>query len=361
MPNSDSYSSLSDLFPGSTSVSDPTRPDVAGSDLGPSHRRKPRRPRGRSGLFAATVIVAVGAVVGSGFSAQSAAYAAKAAEKESVATTAALATATGPHPEQVGSLDGVVSAHASASARTTLAGAHGVIAAAQGKTDATALSTTVAALSVHKLLAPERVFYLVDQVNTQAEGVKASTAEAVRIAAEQAAAAAAAAAAAQAAADAAAAQAAAEAQAQAAAQAAAQAKTVAPKPAAPAPAPKAASPKPAAPAPAAPARPAAPASPSGAQAIARDMMASKYGWGADQFGCLVSLWNKESGWSVSAYNASSGATGIPQALPGSKMASAGADWATNPATQIAWGLGYIADRYSNPCGAWNKSVASGWY
>ena len=209
MPNSDSYSSLSDLFPGSTSVSDPTRPDVAGSDLGPSHRRKPRRPRGRSGLFAATVIVAVGAVVGSGFSAQSAAYAAKAAEKESVATTAALATATGPHPEQAGSLDGVVSAHASASARTTLAGAHGVIAAAQGKTDATALSTTVAALSVHKLLAPERVFYLVDQVNTQAEGVKASTAEAVRSAAEQAAAAAAAAAAAQAAADAAAAQAAA--------------------------------------------------------------------------------------------------------------------------------------------------------
>ncbi|TFC38792.1 lytic transglycosylase domain-containing protein [Cryobacterium sp. TMT2-14] len=91
------------------------------------------------------------------------------------------------------------------------------------------------------------------------------------------------------------------------------------------------------------------------------MMASKYGWGADQLGCLVSLWNKESGWNVNAYNASSGATGIPQALPGSKMASAGADWATNPATQISWGLNYIAERYGDPCGAWYKSVASGWY
>ncbi|TFD05004.1 hypothetical protein E3T28_01410, partial [Cryobacterium sinapicolor] len=134
-------------------------------------------------------------------------------------------------------------------------------------------------------------------------------------------------------------------------QAAAQAKAAAPQPAAPAP-------KPAAPA---PARPAAPTNPSGAQAIARDIMASKYGWGADQLGCLVSLWDKESGWNVNAYNASSGATGIPQALPGSKMASAGADWATNPATQISWGLGYIAERYGNPCAAWNKSVSSGWY
>ncbi|TFD32978.1 transglycosylase SLT domain-containing protein, partial [Cryobacterium cryoconiti] len=147
----------------------------------------------------------------------------------------------------------------------------------------------------------------------------------------------------------AAADAAAAAQAQAAA--AARARAATPPPSAPAP-------KPAAPA---PARPAAPTNPSGAQAIARDMMAAKYGWGADQLGCLVSLWNKESGWNVNAYNPSSGATGIPQALPGSKMASAGADWATNPATQISWGLGYIADRYGNPCGAWNKSVASGWY
>ena len=100
--------------------------------------------------------------------------------------------------------------------------------------------------------------------------------------------------------------------------------------------------------------------PASAQGIARSMMASNYGWGDDQFSCLVSLWNRESGWRVNAAN-SSGAYGIPQALPGSKMASAGADWETNPATQIAWGLGYISGRYSNPCGAWAHSESSGWY
>ena len=87
-----------------------------------------------------------------------------------------------------------------------------------------------------------------------------------------------------------------------------------------------------------------------AQAIAKSMMSS-YGWDDTQFSCLVKLWN----------NASSGATGIPQALPGSKMASAGSDWATNPATQIKWGLGYISERYSNPCGAWAHSESVGWY
>ena len=100
--------------------------------------------------------------------------------------------------------------------------------------------------------------------------------------------------------------------------------------------------------------------PASAQGIARSMMAANYGWGDDQFACLVSLWNRESGWRVNAAN-SSGAYGIPQALPGSKMASAGADWETNPATQIAWGLGYITGRYSTPCGAWAHSQSSGWY
>ena len=84
-------------------------------------------------------------------------------------------------------------------------------------------------------------------------------------------------------------------------------------------------------------------------------------WGDDEFACLVALWNKESGWRVGAYNAGSGAYGIPQALPGSKMASAGADWETNPATQITWGLGYISGRYGTPCGAWGHSQAKGWY
>jgi len=96
-----------------------------------------------------------------------------------------------------------------------------------------------------------------------------------------------------------------------------------------------------------------------AQATARAMIAG-YGWGDDQFSCLVSLWNRESGWRYNAGNAS-GAYGIPQALPGSKMASAGADWATNPATQIAWGLGYISGRYGTPCGAWGHSQSTGWY
>jgi hypothetical protein len=97
-----------------------------------------------------------------------------------------------------------------------------------------------------------------------------------------------------------------------------------------------------------------------AQATARGMLSAR-GWGDDQFSCLVSLWNKESGWNYQAYNSSSGATGIPQALPGSKMATAGADWQTNPATQISWGLGYISGRYGTPCGAWSHSQSTGWY
>jgi len=96
------------------------------------------------------------------------------------------------------------------------------------------------------------------------------------------------------------------------------------------------------------------------QAIASSMLAS-YGWGQDQMGCLTALWNKESGWNVYATNPSSGAYGIPQSLPGSKMASAGADWRTNPATQIRWGLGYIRASYGSPCGAWGHSQATGWY
>lgn len=103
------------------------------------------------------------------------------------------------------------------------------------------------------------------------------------------------------------------------------------------------------------------ATPAGAQETARTMAASQYGWGDDQFGCLVSLWERESGWRVTALNADSGATGIPQALPGEKMAIAGPDWQTNPATQIAWGLGYIASSYGTPCAAWNHSESYNWY
>lgn len=100
--------------------------------------------------------------------------------------------------------------------------------------------------------------------------------------------------------------------------------------------------------------------PGTAQAIAYEMVLAR-GWGQGEFDCLVALWNRESHWNVYAHNPSSGAYGIPQALPGDKMASAGADWATNPATQITWGLGYIAARYSTPCGAWASSQQRGWY
>ncbi|MDQ1576973.1 MAG: hypothetical protein QOH55_2123 [Microbacteriaceae bacterium] len=100
--------------------------------------------------------------------------------------------------------------------------------------------------------------------------------------------------------------------------------------------------------------------PGTAQAIALQMLQAR-GWGTDQYNCLVSLWNRESGWNVYSFNKSSGAYGIPQALPGSKMASAGANWQTNPATQITWGLGYITGRYGTPCGAWGHSQSTGWY
>ena len=77
--------------------------------------------------------------------------------------------------------------------------------------------------------------------------------------------------------------------------------------------------------------------------------------------CLLNLWNRESGWLYDAENPSSGAYGIPQALPGDKMASAGADWQTNPATQIKWGLGYISQVYGTPCSAYDFDVANGGY
>jgi hypothetical protein len=85
------------------------------------------------------------------------------------------------------------------------------------------------------------------------------------------------------------------------------------------------------------------------------------GYGLDQFPCLERLWTKESGWNHLSHNKGSGAYGIPQALPGSKMASFGADWQTNAVTQIKWGLSYIKGRYSTPCGAWGTFQSKGWY
>ncbi len=99
--------------------------------------------------------------------------------------------------------------------------------------------------------------------------------------------------------------------------------------------------------------------PGTAQSIAYNMLAS-FGFSTSQFSCLQSLWQRESGWSYDAENPS-GAYGIPQSLPASKMASAGSDYLTNPATQIKWGLGYIKDVYGSPCAAWDFELANNYY
>jgi len=99
----------------------------------------------------------------------------------------------------------------------------------------------------------------------------------------------------------------------------------------------------------------------GPRGVAASMAATRYGWGSGNLGCLDALWTRESGWDATAGNPSTGAYGIPQALPGSKMSASGADWRTNPVTQIEWGLDYISDVYGSPCGAWNAFRAKGWY
>ncbi|WP_353829088.1 hypothetical protein [Agromyces sp. SYSU T0242] len=301
--------------PTSTTTLDETRARV----------RRVRRNR-RAAWLSAGSIVAVGAIVGSGFAIQSAA----ADREQRIADTAALAASTDRGIDQLDAAGGLLEAHAVKRAEDTLQLADATIAKAKGKADATELASSVASLEFYSYLAPERVFELAGEATEKAADVRAEVKEFDRKAAEKAA-----------------------------AEKAAREKAAAEKAAAEAAAAEAAAAEPAAPA--TPSYPSGPANPSGAQAIARDLMASMYGWGGDQFGCLVDLWNKESGWNVYAQNPYSGAYGIPQALPGSKMGSAGADWATNAATQITWGLGYIAGRYGTPCGAWSHSVSVGWY
>jgi len=113
------------------------------------------------------------------------------------------------------------------------------------------------------------------------------------------------------------------------------------------------------PAPAVQLTPAAPAASGSPRQIAEAMLAL-FGWSSSQFSCLDPLWAHESGWSVTAENPD-GAYGIPQALPGSKMASAGPNWQTSAATQIRWGLEYIKGTYGSPCAAWAHELATGWY
>lgn len=101
--------------------------------------------------------------------------------------------------------------------------------------------------------------------------------------------------------------------------------------------------------------------PDGAREVAKILMDDKYGWGDKQYACLDSLWTKESHWNYKASNKRSGAHGIPQALPATKMEVIGTDWRTNPVTQISWGLRYIDIRYDTPCKAYAKFQRSRYY
>jgi hypothetical protein len=101
--------------------------------------------------------------------------------------------------------------------------------------------------------------------------------------------------------------------------------------------------------------------PQGAKKVAKALSAERYQWNEAQYSCLNKLWTKESNWNYKARNKVSGAHGIPQALPATKMEIVGTDWRTNPVTQINWGLKYIYERYDNPCKAWSKFKRSRWY
>ena len=280
-------------------------------------RGKPRTRRHEIVAATGTVLVIAGLVASSGFVAQSAD-----AKQDSIAATTVLTESTGLQSDQ---LDVYVQRGETITrdnASAALSAAHVVIAASQSKVDATTLTSVATSLASYAILPIERVESLTAEAKAETASVAAATATVDRVAAEAAAAAAAAAAA--------------EAAAQAAAQAAAEAARVQSL--------------------------AGGNSVDGARATARSMAASQFGWGEDQFSCLDRLWQKESRWNYAAMNSSSGATGIPQALPGSKMASAGNDWATNATTQISWGLGYIkASSYGTPCAAWSHSQSVGWY
>ncbi|MEV1130677.1 hypothetical protein [Agromyces sp. NPDC049794] len=268
-------------------------------DASTGSRRAIRRRRlGRRRLIVVGAIAAVGLVAGTGFTVQNGA-----ATQARIEATQALNYAGALHGDQVGVYDTIAAARILDIAEDTITVANATLAAAQGKVDASGLAASVASLSEYRSIPVDEVADLTKVTKTEAEKTAAAAAAWEQAQAEAAAAAAAAAAAEQAAVN----------------------------------------------------------TPDGARAFARDLAASQYGWGADQFQCLNNLWQKESGWSYTAYNASSGATGIPQSLPGSKMATAGADWQTNARTQITWGLGYIKSAYGTPCSAWSHSQAVNWY
>jgi len=277
-----------------------TDPAVTGTDASAEHPRRDlrRRRTGRRRLIVAGAIAAAGLVVGTGFTVQNAV-----STQERVAATQALNFASDLHGEQVGAYRTIAAARVLDNAEDTITVANAALAAAEGKVDGSGLAASVASLSDFRSIPVDEVADLTKATKAEAEKLTAAAAAFDQAQAEAAAAAAAAAAAELAAAN----------------------------------------------------------TPDGARAFAADLAASQYGWGGDQFQCLDRLWQKESGWSYTAYNASSGATGIPQSLPGSKMATAGDDWETNARTQITWGLGYISSAYGTPCSAWSHSQSMNWY
>ncbi|MTH68345.1 hypothetical protein GJ743_08180 [Agromyces bracchium] len=214
-----------------------------------------------------------------------------------VAETSALAASTGLAAEQLGAYAGVAEAKVHAEAQDTLTLAEDTLSDVEGKIDAEPLASSVATLGDYKALPIDEVRDLT--LSTRAEIRKAEDAASAhdREVAEREA-----------------------------ADALARANT-----------------------------------PEGAKQTARAMAASQYGWGEAEFQCLVQLWTKESGWNYQAVNASSGAYGIVQAWPAEKLATAGADWRTNAATQVKWGLDYIARGYGSPCAAWGHSQSLNWY
>jgi hypothetical protein len=279
--------------------SDPSTDSIASTSTAELTRRGIRRRRtGRKRLIVAGTIAAAGLIVGTGFTVQS-----SVATQARIDATAALNYASSLHGEQVGAYDTIAAASVIDNAEDTITVANAALAAANGKVDSSGLAASVASLSDYQSIPVDEVADLTKVTKTEAAKLAAAAAAFDQAQAEAAAAAAAAAAAELAAAN----------------------------------------------------------TPDGARAFAANLAASQYGWGGAQFQCLDRLWQKESGWSYTAYNASSGATGIPQSLPGSKMATAGADWETNARTQITWGLGYISSAYGSPCSAWSHSQSMNWY
>jgi hypothetical protein len=318
-----SRSASTDTGSTSTSTNISTSTSTTASDPSVGTRRALSAKRRRTRRIRSLTIAGAAAtalVAGTGFAL---AHAAGAPDAFGIPSAGASGSSTGALPSDVRvthSADGRISvytagvvtrADANSEAKAALATGHLVADGAKGKTDAAALTTSIAHLADYRSLDTDTVMQRVAATQTAAQQVGAKTLVAnARIAAVKAAAARAAAAAAQARADA--------------------------------------------------ARQAAANTPAAAKATAQSLMASQYGWGSDQFACLANLWNKESGWNYRAYNAS-GATGIPQALPGSKMAIVASDWSTNATTQIIWGLGYIKGSYGTPCAAWAHSEANNWY